>query len=351
LLVFLDLFFAIFCPKIACQAPKPPNPLPDNNIRVTKKFTQTAIIEIVEKKTEKPGPKRSGLFTLSQINEDFTSSVTDFKDFRTDQKSKYKSKVPAMKTLHSLMGGGGASLPRRYNRESSQNMPDTKDDKADNRTALLNLIATLSFKLGDFTLASGKKSDYYIDCRTTTLHAEGGRLSGLVLYDLIREHIPQAEAVGGLTMGADPLVSNTASASAWALADHTEILELSRTLELGDEDPEPVPTLIHGFLVRKAEKTHGTGRKIEGFLTPGAHVVIVDDVCTTGGSTITAIEAAREAGMHVAGVLCLVDREQGGRANIEAACNGAPFIAVFTATEVRAAHLAQQKKRKKNERP
>jgi orotate phosphoribosyltransferase len=229
-------------------------------------------------------------------------------------------------------------------------MPETK---IDNRTALLNLIATLSFKLGDFTLASGKKSDYYIDCRTTTLHAEGGRLSGLVLYDLIREHIPnpdRIEAVGGLTMGADPLVSNTASASAWALTDHTEILELSRSLELGDEGSEPVPTLIHGFLVRKAEKTHGTGRKIEGFLTPGANVVIVDDVCTTGGSTITAIEAAREAGMHVAGVLCLVDREQGGRANIEAACNGAPFLSVFTATEVRAAHLAQQKNRKTNER-
>src|SRR6202022_5181304 len=87
------------------------------------------------------------------------------------------------------------------------------------RTALLNLIATHSFKLGDFTLASGQKSDYYIDCRITTLHAEGGRLSGLVLYDLIQQHIPHAEAVGGLPMGADPLVSNTASASAWALAE------------------------------------------------------------------------------------------------------------------------------------
>src|SRR5215471_7855297 len=143
----------------------------------------------------------------------------------------------------------------------------------DHKTALLNLIATLSFKLGDFTLASGKKSDYYIDCRTTTLHAEGGRLSGLVLYDLIREHIPnpeRIEAVGGLTMGADPLVSNIASASAWALAEYSEILELSRTLELGDESHEPCPTLIHGFLVRKAEKSHGTGRKIEGFLKPGA---------------------------------------------------------------------------------
>ncbi|HTH53581.1 MAG TPA: hypothetical protein VL495_06500, partial [Edaphobacter sp.] len=91
---------------------------------------------------------------------------------------------------------------------------------SDQRTDLINLIATHSFRLGDFTLASGQKSDYYIDCRTTTLHAEGGRLSGLVFYDLIRQHFPQAEAVGGLTMGADPLVSNTASASAWDHLHH-----------------------------------------------------------------------------------------------------------------------------------
>ncbi len=211
----------------------------------------------------------------------------------------------------------------------------------DLRTALLDLIATHSFRLGDFTLASGARSDYYIDCRTTTLHAEGGRLSGLVLYDLIREYLPQAEAVGGLTMGADPLVSNIASASAWAAADYNEILELSSQLDMeANEDPGPPPSLIHGFLVRKAEKTHGTGRKIEGFLKPGAQVVIVDDVCTTGGSTITAIEAAREAGMIVIGVLCLVDREQGGRAKIEAAAHGAPFIAAFTAKDVRKAHIA-----------
>jgi orotate phosphoribosyltransferase len=240
-------------------------------------------------------------------------------------------------------------LIQRNLRAGNRGVPPAEDEPKDpmptnNKTALLHLIATLSFKLGDFTLASGKKSDYYIDCRITTLHAEGGRLSGLVLYNLIQEHIPHAEAVGGLTMGADPLVSNTASASAWALADHNEIIELSRALSvdsgLGDEDPGLAPTLIHGFLVRKAEKAHGTGRKIEGFLQPGARVVIVDDVCTTGGSTITAIEAAREAGMTVAGVLCLVDREQGGREKIEAACAGAPFLSVFTATEVRAAHLA-----------
>jgi orotate phosphoribosyltransferase len=217
----------------------------------------------------------------------------------------------------------------------------------DDRTALLNLIATHSFKLGDFTLASGQKSDYYIDCRITTLHAEGGRLSGLVLYDLIRDQVPQhetIEAVGGLTMGADPLVSNTASASAWAVHDHAELAAMIPDEDLDQdlgEDAAFAPTLIHGFLVRKAEKTHGTGRKIEGFLRPGARVVIVDDVCTTGGSTITAIEAAQEAGMTVAAVLCLVDREQGGRAKIEAALNdSAPFLAAFTANDVRAAHIA-----------
>src|SRR4030088_2146017 len=133
------------------------------------------------------------------------------------------------------MGEGGTPLA---------NCNRTKTMPTDNTTALLNLIATLSFKLGDFTLASGKKSDYYIDCRITTLHAEGGRLSGLVLYDLIQQHIPLAEAVGGLTMGADPLVSNTASASAWALADHTEILQLALELGdegLGDEGPDLAP--------------------------------------------------------------------------------------------------------------
>lgn len=207
------------------------------------------------------------------------------------------------------------------------------------RATLLDLIATHSFKLGDFRLASGARSDYYIDCRITTLHAEGGRLAGLVLYEMIRDQIGDVDAVGGLTMGADPLVSNIASASAWAAADYYEIRELSSSLELETDEAETAPKLIHGFLVRKAEKTHGTGRRIEGFLQAGAKVVIVDDVCTTGGSTITAIEAAREAGMQVVGVLCLVDREQGGRARVEAAAGGAPFIAAFTAADVRKAHL------------
>jgi orotate phosphoribosyltransferase len=206
------------------------------------------------------------------------------------------------------------------------------------RHALLDLIATLSFTPGDFVLASGQRSDYYIDCRITTLHAEGGRLSGIVLLDLIRDHFPTAKAIGGLTMGADPLVSNTASASAWELADYREFLELDP-----DEDHGPEPALLHGFLVRKAEKTHGTGRRIEGFLEPGAPVVIVDDVCTTGGSTITAIEASRDAGMTILGVLCLVDREQGGRNQIEQALAEIPsdltpsFIPIFTAADVKKA--------------
>ena len=194
---------------------------------------------------------------------------------------------------------------------------------SDHRKTLLNLIAQYSFRLGDFVLSSGARSDYYIDCRTTTLHAEGGRLAGLLLYDLIRKHNLLPTAVGGLTMGADPLVSNIASASAWQRAEDAST------------------PLVHGFLVRKAEKSHGTGRRIEGFCQPGACVVIVDDVCTTGGSTINAIAAAREAGMEVSGVLCLVDRqEQNGRAAVEAAANGAPFLALFTAADVRTAHLA-----------
>ncbi len=210
----------------------------------------------------------------------------------------------------------------------------------DIRESLLDLIATHSFKLGDFTLSSGQKSDYYIDCRTTTLHAEGGRLAGLVLYEEIRDNFPTAQAVGGLTMGADPLVSNTASASAWAAADYAEVIELAEEMEMEAGDEGEAPALIHGFLVRKAEKAHGTGRRVEGFLKPGADVVIVDDVCTTGGSTITAIEATRAAGMNVVGILCLVDREQGGRKSIEAAAGDAPFIAIFTASDVRRAHLA-----------
>ena len=187
---------------------------------------------------------------------------------------------------------------------------------------LLALLARTSFRLGQFKLSSGGASDYYIDCRTTTLHAEGGRLTGHAILDLLESQGIDAEAVGGLTMGADPIVSNVATASAWRAQSH------------------PAAPLLHGFLVRKAEKAHGTGRRIEGFCREGARVVIVDDVCTTGASTINAIQAAQEAGMIVAAVVCIVEREEAtGRPAVEAAAAGAPFLRLFTAKDVRAEHI------------
>src|SRR6201996_8320090 len=116
------------------------------------------------------------------------------------------------------------------------------------RQQLLTLVARQSFKLGDFQLSSGGRSDYYIDCRTTTLHAEGARLTGLAILDLLDEHRLHPDAVGGLTMGADPIVSAVSIASALR------------------HQQDRKSHLIHGFLVRKAEKQHGTGRRIEGFL-------------------------------------------------------------------------------------
>jgi orotate phosphoribosyltransferase len=190
---------------------------------------------------------------------------------------------------------------------------------------LLSLLARTSFRLGQFKLSSGGTSDYYIDCRTTTLHAEGGRLTGHAVLELLEAHSIKPAAVGGLTMGADPIVCNVATASAnRALCD-------------------PAAQLIHGFLVRKAEKAHGTGRRIEGFCQTGSDVVIVDDVCTTGASTINAIEAAREAGMNVIAVVCIVEREEAnGRPAVEAAAQTAPFFSLFKATDVRAEHIRQQ---------
>ena len=184
------------------------------------------------------------------------------------------------------------------------------------REQLLNLLATNSFRLGEFTLSSGARSDYYIDCRTTTLHARGAELTGRVFLDLFTQQGWQPQAMGGLTMGADPIVVATSLISAQAGAP------------------------IHGFLVRKSEKAHGMGRRVEGFQEKGARVVIVDDVCTTGSSTIQAIEAAREFSFDIVGVACLVERlEAGGRPAVEKAAAPAKFISVFTSNDVKAAHL------------
>jgi orotate phosphoribosyltransferase len=182
------------------------------------------------------------------------------------------------------------------------------------RRELLRLLAAKSFRLGEFKLSSGGVSDYYIDCRTTTLDAKGSKLTGQVFLEEIRARGWKAQAIGGLTMGADPIVVAVSVVS-------------------GDMD---------GFLVRKAEKQHGTGRRIEGFQQKGARVVIVDDVCTTGASTVQAIEAAREFGFTIVGVMCLVERQEaGGRPGIEKAASPAPFISIFMASDVRQEHMLQ----------
>src|SRR5216684_1114160 len=181
------------------------------------------------------------------------------------------------------------------------------------RQELLEMLAHKSFCLGEFQLSSGGTSDYYIDCRATTLDARGAQLVGEVFLDEIREQGWEADAIGGLTMGADPIVVAVGVTSG----------------------------TLHGFLVRKAEKQHGTGQRIEGFREKGARVLIVDDVCTTGSSTVQAIEVAREFGYEIVGVMCLVEREEaGGRANVEKAAALAPFVAVFKASEVRKEHIA-----------
>ncbi|MGH9670186.1 MAG: orotate phosphoribosyltransferase, partial [Terriglobales bacterium] len=176
------------------------------------------------------------------------------------------------------------------------------------RQQLLRILAKNSFRLGDFQLSSGGRSDYYVDCRTTTLDALGASLTARVVLDEIRRREWAPEAIGGMTLGADPIVATVAMLSAQ---------ESQSRAEASDGRGG---AFIHGFLVRKAEKTHGTGQRIEGFRRQGARVVIVDDVCTTGASTVQAIEAARDAGFTVAGVMCLVEREEaGGRAAVEKA--------------------------------
>lgn len=171
-------------------------------------------------------------------------------------------------------------------------------------------------RFGDFTLASGAKSDFYVDCRVTTMDAVGARLIGELGWELIQKASTErgvaVEAVGGLTMGADPV------ALAVAVASGRE----------GAGGP------LHAFSVRKSAKAHGLGRLIEGNFASGQTVVVVDDVITTGGSTLQAIEAIEKEGGRVAFVVALVDREEGGRAAIEA--RGVPVYAIATKSQLRA---------------
>jgi orotate phosphoribosyltransferase len=176
------------------------------------------------------------------------------------------------------------------------------------RDQLRALLRRKSLFRGKFTLSSGQSSDYYLDCRLTTLDPEGAVLTAHTILELLAEHGIEAEAIGGPTIGADPIVTAVAAIS---------FLE-----------GKPLPA----FLVRKEQKGHGRQKRIEGFEPrKGMKVVIVDDVCTSGGSTLDALAAAEEAGLNVVAVLSLVDREEGGSAKIK---EKYPYHAVFTAREL-----------------
>ena len=159
------------------------------------------------------------------------------------------------------------------------------------RDRYLEILREKSLTIGDFTLTSGQKSHYYFDAKMTTLDPEGAYLGALLLLELIRQQGLRADAIGGLTLGADPIVAAVAAVS---YAERNQFQPLQ------------------AFIARKQAKGHGTGRSIEGFQgRAGAPVFVVDDVCTTGGSTLKAIAVAEQAGFQVVAVFCLVDRQQG----------------------------------------
>jgi orotate phosphoribosyltransferase len=177
------------------------------------------------------------------------------------------------------------------------------------RTRLLELLRALSFERRKVILASGRESDFYVDCKRTTLTAEGHVLVGRLLFDEVRKIRPLVRGVGGLTLGADPI------ASAIAL---TSFLEASP---------------VDSFIVRKEPKGHGTGQWIEGRKTipDGSRVVVIEDVVTTGGSALKAIERCRAEKLEPVACVALVDRLEGGREAIEA--QGVPLRALFARTD------------------
>ena len=190
-------------------------------------------------------------------------------------------------------------------------LPEAKKER------LAALLFQRSYESRQVTLASGKQSDFYLDCKQTTLHPEGLYLAGRFFLDAIRsgdgQHGKKVMAVGGPTLGSDPL------AAACAVLSHL--------------DGAPV----HAFIIRKEPKGHGTRAWVEGakHLEAGTRVAIVEDVVTTGGSSIKAADRAKEAGLEVAKIVCLVDREEGGAEAVRAA--GYEFEAILTIREVRRA--------------
>ena len=179
---------------------------------------------------------------------------------------------------------------------------------------LLALLANRSAKRGDFTLASGRRSNLYIDCRLTAMSPEGQLLIGRVGLKALTEHGWDADSVGGLTLGADPISYAIAHASAAAAE--------------GNSDKK----MVRSFTVRKEAKLHGTGKLVEGPFIPGDRVVVIEDVITTGGSALKAVEGIKAAGGNILGVLALVDREEGGREALQAA--GLTVHSLTTASEI-----------------
>jgi len=176
------------------------------------------------------------------------------------------------------------------------------------RERLRRLLLERSVRFGDFTLASGRRSSYYIDCRPSTMSAEGLTLIGRLGLQAIRGRAWRPRAVGGLTMGADP-VAYAISGASW-----------------GSD------LVLDGFSVRKEAKEHGAGRLIEGNFSPGDAVVVIEDVITSGGSAQKAIDAVEVAGGSVLGVLAVVDRGEGGRAMLEA--KGREVVALITSHDL-----------------
>ena len=189
--------------------------------------------------------------------------------------------------------------------------PDTETSSKQQLRALLQKKSVFH---GEFTLASGAKSDFYVDARVTTLDPRGACLIGKVGWRLVKETAAKlnknVNAIGGLTLGADPIALSIGIAA----------------------QRENSSTPLQVFTVRKAVKEHGRQKRIEGNFAAGDAVVIVDDVITTGGSTIQAIDAIEEAGGHVAFVLVLLDREEGGRESIEE--RGHKVVSIFTRADL-----------------
>ena len=203
---------------------------------------------------------------------------------------------------------------------SSASVPPATVGADADRERLRELIRDLAVVRGHVILSSGAEADHYVDLRRITLHHEASPLVGRVMLDLLRREglVPGIEAVGGLTLGADPVATAIMHASAAAAA--------------GSTDQDGATPALDSFVVRKANKAHGLQRRIEGPDVTGRRVVAVEDTSTTGGSVLTACEALTEAGADIAAVAVIVHRSEDSRAAVEAA--GYRYLAAYDVSEL-----------------